>query len=70
MPILAAIIAQLGPTAASMAFNLLILVLQKTGVLNSVEVGAVDTERALANTVSHLKTYSQPDDFPQGKNGA
>lgn len=70
MPIFAAILAKLGPIAANMAFNLLIVVLKKTGVLNPIEAKAIDTEHALVHTIEHLKTYSDPDkDFPHGKNG-
>jgi hypothetical protein len=54
----------LGPILAKLAFNLLILVLRKTGVLTAVEADAVKTGDNMLRVVEHLKTYSAPDDFP------
>ena len=45
-------------------FNLLITILQKTGVLTKIEAVAVKDGDNFLRVVDHLKTYSAPSDFP------
>jgi hypothetical protein len=49
---------------ARAGFSLLIWALEKSGVLDPIEAAAARDEHALIGTIGHLKTYSQPSDFP------
>jgi hypothetical protein len=51
-----------------LAFNLLIIILQKTGVLTKVEAVAVKDGDNFLRVVEHMKTYAQyPGDPPPGE---
>lgn len=54
---------------AKLAFNFLIMILEKTGILTKVEASAIKDADSFLKVVSHLKTYSAPSDFPTGVNG-
>lgn len=54
---------------AKLAFNLLIMILEKTGILTKVEASAAKGADNFLRVVSHLKAYSAQDDFPHGKGG-
>ena len=47
-------------------FNLLIVIGQKTGVLNSVEATGIKAEHDFVSALTTLKTYPQ---YPTGRNG-
>lgn len=52
---------------AKTAFSVLISLLEKSKVINPVEAAGARAEHAFVGTVSHLKTYSAPEDFPSGR---
>ena len=58
--------ATLWPVLAKLAFQLMVSALQRAGVLNGVEAGALRAEHNIVNIATHLKTYSAPSDYPTG----
>lgn len=51
------------------AITLLIAILQKVGLVNWAEALTVKVAKKVVDEVKDLKTYSDPKDFPHGRNG-
>lgn len=51
---------------AKLAFNILVMVLQKLGVLTKIEATAVRTGDNVLRAIEHIKTYQE---YPTGVNG-
>lgn len=67
MPIIVAwLLAQLPSFGASVAIE----ILKKTGFFTAAQTEVTEAGVKILHVVGNVKTYSQPSDFPQGKNGA
>jgi len=53
--------AAIGPILAKAVFNLLINILQRSGILTGIEADAVKTGDNMLRVVEHMKTYQ---DYP------
>lgn len=52
------------PSLGQIAFNILVFILEKTGILTKVEAVAVNEGDNFLRVIEHLKTYASPNDFP------
>ena len=67
MPFIAAwLLSQLPDFAASVAVE----ILTRTGFFTAAQTEVTEAGVKILHVVGNVKTYSQPSDFPSGKNGA